>query len=248
MIKNNIGFRWSGFDWASEQKSIMLVGAGGINSWVAFSLSRIMHELYIVDFDVVDETNVQGGQLYRTIDIGRTKVAAVKEICRQFGCTNSIYDIPHSFSREVGITPICITGLDNMATRKEVFELWEESLNKSINKEEHLLLDGRMNGELFEIFAIQGNNLEQIQEYKDNWLFSDSEVEELECTRKSTTFVAMGIASFITATLCNWLANKKMDAELKEVPFHQRFFVPFLDYKTESIEQIKSNANGTAIS
>ena len=42
------GKRWSGFDWADQQKQIMMIGAGGIGSWTCLSLSRIMHEIVII--------------------------------------------------------------------------------------------------------------------------------------------------------------------------------------------------------
>ena len=243
------GKRWSGFDWADQQKEIMMIGAGGIGSWTCLSLSRIMHEIYIIDGDNVDETNVQGGQMYRQSDIGKSKVSAVAEICNQFGCVNNLTPIKEMYSLDFGMMDICITGLDNMKARKEIFLEWE---NHTLAKdpaeyEDCLFIDGRMAGELCEVFVVQGDHPEQIEEYK-NWLFDDNEIEELDCTMKQTTFVAMGIATFITATFCNWLANKKMGAEFKEVPFHQRFFGPFLDYKTESVEQIKLNQNETITS
>ena len=243
------GKRWSGFDWADQQKTIMLIGAGGIGSWTCLSLSRIMHEIILIDGDQVDQTNVQGGQLYRTKDIGKSKVAAVTEICREFGCVNQIMALNQMYNEEVGMTDICITGLDNMKARKQIFEEWESHVKatKELGHINHptLFIDGRMAGELCEVFIVDGNKPEQIEEYK-TWLFDDAEIEELDCTMKQTTFVAMAIASFITSSLCNWLANNKLGMEFKEVPFHQRFYGPMLEYKTESVEQIKQNKHETS--
>ena len=238
------GKRWSGFDWADQQKTIMMIGAGGIGSWTCLSLSRIMHEIVIIDGDEVDQTNVQGGQMYRTKDVGKAKVAAVTEICREFGCTNSIMPIPEMYSSSIGMADICITGLDNMAARKELYDAWKHHVIVSRNPEKCLFIDGRMAGELCEVFILQGDKPEQFDEY-ETWLFDDAEIEELDCTMKQTTFVAMAIASFITSSLCNWLANNKLGMEFKEVPFHQRFYAPMLEFKTESVEQIKQNKHET---
>jgi hypothetical protein len=199
---------------------------------------------------MVDETNVQGGQLYRTKDIGKAKVNAVVDICREFGCINPIMPIAEKFKEEMGMTNICITGLDNMAARKQIFEEWERhvaSVRDVLDDQHFLFIDGRMAGELSEVFIVDGNKQEQIDEYK-NWLFDDNEIEEIDCTMKQTTFVAMGIASFITSSLCNWLSNNKLGVEFKEVPFHQRFYAPMLDFKTESVEQIKQNQYETNLS
>lgn len=237
------GKRWSGFDWADQQQTIMMIGAGGIGSWTCLSLSRIMHEIILIDGDQVDQTNVQGGQLYRTKDVGKSKVSAVTEICREFGCVNQIMALNQMYNEEVGMTDICITGLDNMEARKQIFEEWERHITarKDVTADgKYLFIDGRMAGELCEVFIVDGNKPEQLEEYK-NWLFDDLEIEELDCTMKQTTFVAMGIASFITSSLCNWLANNKMGIEYKEVPFHQRFYAPMLDFKIQSVEQIKQH-------
>src|SRR5450631_3991042 len=91
------GKRWGGMDWATEQREIMLIGNGGIGSFTALSLARIGHSLILIDPDICDLTNVQGGQLHRTTDIGRDKVAAVSEICREFGCTSEITTINEFF-------------------------------------------------------------------------------------------------------------------------------------------------------
>lgn len=240
------GKRWSGFDWADQQQTIMMIGVGGIGSWTALSLSRIMHKLYLVDDDMVDETNVQGGQMYRQSDIGHYKVQAVQQICRDFGCVNSISCLATKWDEGLGMTDICITGLDNMAARKQIYEAWKQRVNSSNAASKCLFIDGRMAGELYEIFTLQGDKPEQFEEY-EKWLFEDSEVEDLDCTMKQTTFVAMGIASAITSTLCNFLANKKSEMEYKEVPFHQRFYVPALQYDTRNVEPIKTEAYETNI-
>lgn len=141
------GKRWSGFDWADQQKTIMMIGAGGIGSWTCLSLSRIMHEIVIIDGDMVDQTNVQGGQMYRTKDVGKSKVAAVVEICREFGCINEIMGIPEMYKEEIGMADICITGLDNMSARKQIFEEWERhiaSVKDVIDDRKFLFIDGRI--------------------------------------------------------------------------------------------------------
>lgn len=218
--------RFSDLDWASELKEIMIVGAGGIGSYTIFNLSRIGHELFIVDYDNVDEGNTIGGQLYRTKDISKLKTTAITEICREFGCINKINGFSEVFSKEIGMLDICITGLDNMSTRKEVFEVWKNHVKKSSNKDKCLLIDGRLTAELFEILAVQGDKEEQVEEYEKKYLFDDSEVEELSCTAKQTTYTAMGIASFMTAILCNWLTNRKLGMDFRETPLHTRIYYP----------------------
>lgn len=220
------GKRWSGADWSDMQQEIMVVGQGGIGSWLSLCLASIEHTLYLIDMDRVDETNVQGGQMYRTGDIGMYKSEAVHSICREFGVTSRLNSCPFEFTEQIGSMPITVTGLDNMKARKLVFKTWIKNLNSSEDKEKFLLIDGRLNLEDYEIICIQGNKPEQIAKYEREYLFDDDEVADVDCTAKQTRYTAMGIASFMTAILCNWLTNKKLDAQARDVPFHTRIYYP----------------------
>lgn len=233
--------RFSGADWADQLHSILVIGAGGISSWTILNLSRIGHDLIIVDPDMVDETNVTGGQMYRMADIGKSKVSAVYEICRAMGCINEMDLIEDYYEAGMGMENICITGLDNMKARKEAFDAWEahvDTVDDSGNAKDCLFIDGRLTLEMFEVFAIQGSDMEAREKYRQNHLFSDEEAMALDCTTKQSTFGAMGIASFITATLCNFLTNRKLDVDFREVPFYQRIHFPILQHKTEVPESI----------
>jgi molybdopterin/thiamine biosynthesis adenylyltransferase len=232
--------RFSGAEWATELRPILVIGAGGISSWTILNLSRIGHELYIVDPDTVDETNVTGGQMYRTQDIGKSKVAAVTTLCREMGCVNPITAFPEYYSKEHGMVDICITGLDNMKARKLAFDLWEAHLEESdVKTEECLFIDGRLTMEMHEVFTIQGSDKTARENYRKA-LFTDEEAMELDCSTKQSTFGAMGIASLITATLCNWLTNRKLDLDFREVPFYQRTHYPMMQQKLEMPVQQES--------
>ncbi len=226
------GKRWTGADWGDQQKEIMIVGQGGIGSWLTLALSRNDHTIYTVDMDTVDQTNVTGGQMFRSTDVGRSKVAAVSEICKLFGCTNKIWPFEAEYHRDLGIMPITMCGLDNMKARRLVFETWKD--HPSRTPEEALFIDGRLTLEMYEIFCIQGDRIDQMEEYLEKHLFTDEQAQELDCTTKQSTFAAMGIASMMTATFCNWLTNKKLGMDFRTVPFYQRFHLPiFLNTQSE---------------
>ena len=60
--------------------SVLLVGAGGLGSPLALYLAAAgVGRLGLVDFDVVDETNLQRQVLYGTKDIGRSKLASARD-------------------------------------------------------------------------------------------------------------------------------------------------------------------------
>lgn len=231
--------RWSDAEWAEELQTILLIGCGGIGSHLAYSLSRISHELYLIDPDVVEELNISGGQMFRNSDVGAFKVDAMSSVCREFGCTNSITSMPTLFTENTGMTDVCIVATDNMASRREAFDVWCRRIDgyKGDRVKECLFIDGRLLLENMEILCVQGNNKEQMKKYRAEYLFADEEVADLPCTAKQTTFSAMVIAGMMTATLCNWLTNKKLEIEFREVPFYQRLYLPIFENKQINIEQ-----------
>ena len=59
---------------------VLMIGAGGLGSPLGMYLSAAgVGTLGIVDFDVVDETNLQRQLLHNTTDVGKTKLKSAKE-------------------------------------------------------------------------------------------------------------------------------------------------------------------------
>jgi len=223
-----------------------MVGMGGIGSWTGLALARNGHRLYLVDPDTVDQTNVDGGQLFRKQDIGRFKTDTLADIYKQLGCTAAIDSIPVAYRRELGCSDIVVTGLDDMDPRRLVFEVWKEHVMESRKLGEDkqcLLVDGRLTMEMFEVLAVQGGDQEAIDAYEKEYLFSNEESPDLDCTTKQTTFAAMGIASAMTAAICNFLTNLKIGATFRVIPFYQRMYFPlFLQTLEGAVEAIETTA------
>lgn len=223
------GTRFSGADWADQLHDITLVGVGGIGSWLAINLARIGHNLILIDPDSVDQTNVTGGQAYRTEDIDDSKVGAIRSLCRAFGSSSIINVLAERFAEDLdALSPITITGLDNMAARKQVYKAWKGTYADLTP--EVVFIDGRLTMEMYEIFTVR--TLEEKAVYEKYCLFSDEEAQVLDCTTKQSTFAAMGIAAEITATLCNHLTNVKIGETFRDVPFYQRKYYPGMLVKT----------------
>lgn len=236
------GKRWGAADWADQQKYITLIGCGGIGSWTALSLARIGHKLTLFDGDSVDVTNVEGGQMFKRSQVGQNKAIAMVDICREFGTTSSMDPIDEDFDpEEFAVENITICAVDNMAARKAAFSTWRKN-NLGEAGYPSIFIDGRLLLENMEIFAIKGDDKKAMKRYEKDHLFSDEEVAALDCTSKQTTFSAMIIAGMITATLCNFLTNEKLEMEMREVPFYQRMFLPIFDYRNQVPEPVLEEA------
>jgi len=102
---------------------VLIVGAGGLGSPVSLYLAAAgVGTLGLVDFDVVDETNLQRQILYGTADVGRPKLEVALERLR---ATNEHVRLePHDEAfdasnaiRFVSAYDVVIDGTDNFATR-----------------------------------------------------------------------------------------------------------------------------------
>src|SRR5271168_107910 len=66
-----------------KQASVLCIGAGGLGSPVALYLAAAgVGTLGVVDFDVVDLTNLQRQIIHGTADVGRSKLASASERLR----------------------------------------------------------------------------------------------------------------------------------------------------------------------
>src|SRR5512147_1503090 len=67
-----------------KQARVLLVGTGGLGSPLALYLSAAgVGTLGLVDFDVVDETNLQRQVLHGTSDVGRPKLESARDRLRE---------------------------------------------------------------------------------------------------------------------------------------------------------------------
>ncbi|NCD06242.1 MAG: hypothetical protein EOL97_08990 [Spirochaetia bacterium] len=192
---------------SSSKENILVIGAGGIGSNALYCLSKTVPANYIItDFDKVEEYNI-GTQFFTVNQKGFYKTEAVRDSMMAFGSLANITTLYKPFDNTM-LMPITITGLDNMKTRKEVFEAWKTQDNRE------LLIDGRLSANFYEVYVVQKG---QEEEYEKT-LFNDDEIEDAPCTFKQTAYMAMMIGARITQILVNYLTNKYQNEDALIVP------------------------------
>lgn len=103
--------------------SVLLIGAGGLGSPLAFYLAAAgVGRIGLVDDDVVDASNLQRQILYQTADVGRPKVEVARE--RVIALNPDVEVVPHAtrLSSENALEifadyDVVIDGTDNFPTR-----------------------------------------------------------------------------------------------------------------------------------
>lgn len=102
---------------------VLLIGAGGLGSPAALYLAAAgIGRLGVVDFDVVDRSNLQRQVLYRDADVGRPKAAAAAEALRARNPHVEIVEHRHRLDARNALDlardyDIIVDGADNFATR-----------------------------------------------------------------------------------------------------------------------------------
>jgi adenylyltransferase/sulfurtransferase len=102
---------------------VLCVGAGGLGSPVGLYLAAAgVGTLGIVDFDVVDETNLQRQIMHGTRDVGRPKTASARDRLRDVNPNVDVvaHDVPLRSDNALAIIEpydIVIDGTDNFPTR-----------------------------------------------------------------------------------------------------------------------------------
>lgn len=197
-------------------ENILFIGTGGIGSNTMLPLAKtIPATYYIMDMDTVDEYNI-GTQNFSKDQVGKRKVVALKETLEKFSVAK-INTLCQKYNNE--FLPIIVTGLDNMTTRKEVFEQWKTHENRE------LFIDGRLRASLYEIYVVTKGREEEYEKT----LFEDSEIDDGPCTFKQTAYFAMLIGARITHVLVNYLTNKySTEGDVCNLPFSiKEFGEPF---------------------
>jgi hypothetical protein len=219
--------RMKGAEWFpfTHQKEILLLGQGGIGSWLSLLLARLGCDLTTYDMDSF-ETHNMSGQLVTTEYIGEPKVSAIKRIVLSFSPETKIYTNNIAYDKDSMTNEIVICGFDNMKARKEAFINWKDYVNSDgVGKDKCFFQDGRLLSEQLQIFNIPGDRPDLIEDYQANHLFDDSEVEEVECTFKQTSHCAAMIASHMVAFFTNWI-TKSHSGGFRALPYFYQYHIP----------------------
>lgn len=220
--------RVKGADWFSHifKRDIMILGQGGIGSWLTHELCKSGCNLFLYDHDTFEIHNMTG-QVVRRQDMGKRKSDVAKEIARDFS-PDCMITSDGMYRFESPVNPIMLCGFDKMAPRTLAFNKWEDFVNKLSPAEQKTCFfqDGRLNAEQLQIFSIAGDDRSHREEYRHNFLFSDEEVPEQDCTFTQTSHFAAMIAGHMIVFLTNWLTNAFGEEPVRTVPFFYEYFGP----------------------
>lgn len=215
------GATW--FKWFLN-KPVILGGAGGTGSFSSLLLSRLGCHIYLYEMDTFEGHNM-AGQLVRKQDMGKLKADVAIDLAKEFSDHELIEDMG-KYEMDSEYSPIMISAFDNMEARKLMFKNWKLQLEENPDcKAEAIFLDMRLEAELYQIFCIRGTDEARITEYEKEWLFTDEEASQGDCTFKQTSHCAAGVASHMVGFLTNHATNCILEGNFMKVPFKYEYIV-----------------------
>ena len=192
-----------------REAKVTLIGAGAVGSFSALTMAKMgIGHLEVYDEDSVETHNLPN-QWYRLIDLGRSKVDALKAILEEFSDTEVICHQGNFTAQPV--KGIVVSAVDSMDAR---LRIWKHIKN---NRKVTVYLDVRMGAEVGKLLATKPSDPLSVADYESE-LYPSSEALQAPCTAKATVYCAAGLAAFVAAKVGKVILGR---------PYRSRFVVDF---------------------
>lgn len=180
-----------------------VIGVGAIGRQVALQLAAIgTPRLQLIDFDVVDLTNVTT-QAYLAADVGQPKVSATAAGIARLDPGIAVETIQDRYSSRIGIGQTVFCCVDSITARAAIW--------RSAGPKCRFWSDGRMLAEVLRVLTVaEGLG----RDYYPSTLFAQSEAQPGRCTARSTIYAANIAAGLMIHQFARWLRGIPVDREL----------------------------------
>lgn len=176
---------------------IYILGAGGIGSWTTLMLAKMgCSDIIVYDDDIVEEHNV-ASQFFEEKQLGMQKIEALKE--NVFQQTGVEIECAKQLEENYIDKGLIIITIDSMEERIRLGEIYKD---KNI-----YIIDGRMGGLVFEIYAQRSSKYLSTTVAPEN-------VDHDACTGRSISFNCGVIAGFIANLVRQYAKKLLIEAEL----------------------------------
>jgi len=189
---------------------VTMIGAGAVGSYASLALAKMgIGTIEAWDDDEVSEHNLPN-QFFRNVDLRKKKVHALGEQLEALTDVN--YNPMDSlFGSEHYMSPITVVAVDSMSARKAIYEQFK------LRPHAHALVEARMGGMLGAVYTLKKDkgvlSLED-DEWYNQFLYDDSEVDEVDCTAKSIIFNVQMISALICRSIRAMVMQEKYPREV----------------------------------
>ena len=180
-----------------------VIGVGAIGRQVALQLAAMgVPWLQLVDFDVVDESNL-ASQGYLEEDLGVLKVEATGELCRRINHALELDKVNERFRRSMKVGNAVFCCVDRIETRGLIWSAVKDRCS--------FFCDGRMSAEVLRVLT--ACDAVSRKHYPTS-LFAAGEAYARPCTAKTTIYCANIAAGLMVAQFAKWLRRVPIDSDV----------------------------------
>jgi sulfur carrier protein ThiS adenylyltransferase len=180
-----------------------VIGVGAIGRQVALQLAAVgVPSLQLIDYDVVDETNVTT-QGYGRPDVGTRKVEAMRPALMAVDPTITVETIADRYRPKLPLGQAVFRCVDSISARAAIWRATGANCD--------FWSDGRMLGEVIRVLTVAGD---QGRRHYPGTLFAQAEAEPGRCTARSTIYTANIAAGFMLHQFARWLRDLPTDVDL----------------------------------
>jgi molybdopterin/thiamine biosynthesis adenylyltransferase len=192
---------------ALNHQPFTLIGAGGIGSVVGLVLAKMgVQDLTAYDPDTVEEHNLPN-QFYRLTDVGRPKVEALAELCRDFA---GVEVTPWQMEFPLTAKPsgIVICGVDSMSARQAI---WQTTIrfNPAVSR----YVEARMGAQEGRVYSIVPYDPDHIGLYEAS-LYADENAVELPCTARAIGYNVFYLAGLLVSQIKKVVMREEVKPEV----------------------------------
>jgi len=180
-----------------------VVGVGAVGRQVALQLAAMgVPHLQLIDPDTVEEVNL-ACQGYLETDLGREKVHATADLCRQINPQIEIHSEQGRFRRHGEVGNVLFCAVDDIEVRRLIWQAAGDRVQ--------YFTDGRMSAEVVRVLSAAD---EASRKHYPTTLFTSAEAYQAACTAKSTIFTANIAAGLMLSQFSKWLRHLPIDKDL----------------------------------
>lgn len=196
------------FEPESFKLPVHVIGCGATGSWVAVMLAKLgVKDLHLHDFDIIEEHNLPN-QLFKQIDIGRSKVSASHDMCSGLSDTKATLHNTE-VTGDTQLSGIVFILTDTMFSRADIYK---KALKNNVAVP--LVIETRMGTEGGRVYAFNPCKRGETVEYAKT-LYTDDEAVVSACgIRQTLAPTAALIASLAVWQLIKFHNDVEIDNEI----------------------------------
>ena len=191
-----------------------VIGVGALGRQVALQLASLgVPKLQLIDFDVVEETNITT-QGYLRKDLGEQKVLATARGINEIDPQIEVVQIADRYRPQQDLSPVVFCCVDSIASRAAIW--------RNARRHAEFWRDGRMLGEVMRIVTATD---EVSRETYAETLFRQEEAEQGSCTSRGVIYTAAIAAGLMLHQFTRWLRGLPCDGDTTLNLLSQEFLI-----------------------